>query len=207
MLLLPRLGHCFKLATSTYQHPVERCLVCFYWRSLSSADTAHRVGICSFLLAYPKEVHKPISKQNSTEFPAHSASFHTFPSGESSLWLANLRQLYEKGISDKNNQRKFEGFPRWTGGANHHCNTRLLSRVHIMLLLPLQRLLRLQKTHDSISVESALSHYCILTTDQFFKICLELFCPAYVYSSSQNKLLEVKAKQNAKQIHGVLGWV
>lgn len=101
MLLLPRLGHCFKLATSTYQHPVERCLVWFYWCSLSSADTADRVGICSFLLAYPKEVHKPISKQNSTEFPAHSASFHTFPSGESLLWLANLRQLYEKGISDK----------------------------------------------------------------------------------------------------------
>lgn len=85
MLLLPRLAHCFKLATSTYQHPVERCLVWFYWRSLSSADTADHVGICSFLLAYPKEVHKPISKQNSTEFPAHSASFHTFPSGESLL--------------------------------------------------------------------------------------------------------------------------
>lgn len=137
MLLLPRLGHCFKLATSTYQHPVERCLVWFYWCSLSSADTADHVGICSFLLAYPKEVHKPISKQNSTEFPAHSASFHTFPSGESLLWLANLRQLYEKGISDKkNNQRKFEGFPRWTGGANHHCYTRLLSHIHIMLLLP-----------------------------------------------------------------------
>lgn len=42
----------------------------------------------------------------------------------------------KKGLVIKNNQRKFEGFPRWTGGVKHHCYTRLLSHIHIMLLLP-----------------------------------------------------------------------
>lgn len=48
---------------------------------------------------------------------------------------------------DKNNHRKFEGFPGRTGGANHHCYTRLVSQInkhnlkkqtknHIMLPLP-----------------------------------------------------------------------
>lgn len=75
-------------------------------------------------------------------------------------------------VIKKNNQRKFEGFPRWTGGANHHCYTRLLSHIHIMLLLPYNDYY-VSRKHITVFQWSALSHYCILTTDQFFKICLE----------------------------------
>lgn len=60
-------------------------------------------------------------------------------------------------------------------------------------------------------MENALSHDCILTTNRVFTSDgLELFCSANIYSFSQNKLLEVKevkAKQNADQTYGVLGWV